>query len=139
MKKSILITCVLTIALLSTRLNAQTTMEEYNYVVKGYKVQLESGLDMKKGYELEDVDEASAGERKVTLKKLVKTSSQRKTAAYMVTYKKGSGATEYICIPNPNSDTEIRDLFWKALYAGDGDSSFRLQLIAFVLSRTLAW
>lgn len=27
-----------------------TTQEEYNYMTKGYKVQVESGLDMKKGY-----------------------------------------------------------------------------------------
>jgi hypothetical protein len=139
MKKAILLSYMLIIALLTNRLNAQTTMEEYNYVVKGYKVQLESGLDMKKGYELVDVDDASAGERKVTLKKLVKTSPQRKTVAYMVTYRKGSGATEYICIPHPSSDTEIRDMYWKALYAGDGDSSYRLQLIAFLLSRNLIW
>jgi len=28
-----------------------TTLEEYNYITKGYKVQIESGLDMKKGYD----------------------------------------------------------------------------------------
>lgn len=31
-----------------------TTEEEYNYLTKGYRVQLESGLDMKKNYLLED-------------------------------------------------------------------------------------
>lgn len=29
-----------------------TTLEEYNYMSKGYKIQLASGLDMKKGYEI---------------------------------------------------------------------------------------
>ncbi|WP_421799825.1 hypothetical protein [Haliscomenobacter sp.] len=29
-----------------------TTQEEYNYVTKGYKIQQESGLDMKKGYSI---------------------------------------------------------------------------------------
>jgi hypothetical protein len=28
-----------------------TTLEEYNYVTKGYAVQIEQGLDMKAGYE----------------------------------------------------------------------------------------
>lgn len=32
-----------------TNLYFQTTQEEYNYITKGYKIQLESGLDMKKG------------------------------------------------------------------------------------------
>ena len=27
-----------------------TTEEEYNYITKGYQIQLSSGLDMKKGY-----------------------------------------------------------------------------------------
>ena len=41
-----------------TKLNAQpTTEEEYNYVTKGYKIQFESGLDMKAGYSLKDIGE----------------------------------------------------------------------------------
>lgn len=123
----------------STKLNAQTTMEEYIYVIKGYKNNLELGQDIKRGYEIIDVDEASIGERKVTLKKLVKTSPQRKTVAYIVTYKKGQGNTEYICIPHPNSDTKIRDLYWKALHDGKNDDSQRLQLVSFLLSRQMKW
>lgn len=141
MKKTIIFAALLSMtSILSTVVYGQTTLEEYNYVTKGYKIQLESSLDMKKGYALEVVDEATAGERTVTLKKLVKTiSTQKKTVAYMLTYKKGNGITEYICIPNPISEDEIRNLYWKALYSGDGDSSYRLQLIAYVLSRTLIW
>ena len=45
----------------AARLYAQTTIttteEEYNYITKGYKVQFESGLDMKKGYILKDMGE----------------------------------------------------------------------------------
>ena len=114
-------------------------MEEYIYVIKGYKNNLELGQDIKRGYEIIDVDEASIGERKVTLKKLVKTSPQRKTVAYIVTYKKGQGNTEYICIPHPNSDTKIRDLYWKALHDGKNDDSQRLQLVSFLLSRQMKW
>ena len=140
MKKSILLSCILTVALLSTRTHAQTTMEEYNYVIKGYKVQVESGLDMKKGYELTQIDKSSAGERVATLSKLVKVSgTQKKTVAYMITYNKSSGATEYFCIPQPNSDDEIKDLFWKSLYNGEGDHSAKLQLFTYLLSRTLLW
>ncbi|HPD25062.1 MAG TPA: hypothetical protein P5312_08565 [Bacteroidales bacterium] len=141
MKKTIILTLAIALTtLFSTATFGQTTLEEYNYVTKGYKVQLESGLDMKKGYELENVDEATAGERTVTLKKLIKVSAnQKKTVAYMLTYKKGSGATQYICIPHPSSDNEILDLYWEALYNGEGDWSFRLQLMAYVLSRSLIW
>src|ERR1035437_10199247 len=97
---------VITIIIVFTMtINAQTTIEEYNYVTKGYKTQIESGLDMKKGYELQDIDKTSTGERNVSLKKLMKLNGgTKKTVAYMVTYQKGSGSTEYVCIPNPNSD-----------------------------------
>ena len=140
MKKSILLLCILTVSLLTTRVTAQTTMEEYNYVVKGYKVQVESGLDMKKGYELTQIDKTSAGERVASLSKLVKvTGTQKKTVAYMLAYNKSGGATDYYCIPQPNSDDEIRDLFWKSLYNGEGDHSAKLQLFTYLLSRTLIW
>ncbi len=32
-----------------------TTIEEYNYITKGYKTMIESGLDMKKGYSFKDL------------------------------------------------------------------------------------
>jgi hypothetical protein len=141
MKKTIILMAVFALtSIFSNVVLGQTTLEEFNYVTKGYKVQIESGLDMKKGYEIENVDEETSGGRTVILKKLIKTTTnQKKTVAYMLTYKKGSGATEYICIPQPSSDKEIIDLYWKTLYNGDGDSSFRLQLIAFLLSRNIIW
>ncbi len=32
--------------------NAQTTLEEWNYVTKGVRIEMASGLDRKKGYEI---------------------------------------------------------------------------------------
>ena len=49
----LLLTCMFLFACFSF---SQTTLEEYNYISKGYKIQLESGLDMKRGYLLEDID-----------------------------------------------------------------------------------
>lgn len=118
----------------------KTTLEEYNYVTKGYQIQLESGLDMKKGYLLEDVDTAQTEIRKATLKKLVKlTGTERKTTAYMLIYQKEDESAQYICIPHPNSDKEILQQYWKALYDDYGDASAKLQLITFLLSKILVW
>ena len=36
---------------------SKTTEEEYNYMTKGYRMQLEGGLDMKKGYVTDDPTE----------------------------------------------------------------------------------
>ena len=150
MKKSFFISAIiLTVVLLTTKLNAQTTTEEYNYVVKGYQIQLESGLDMKKGYEFiqmatydgtrhsfATILTGNKDERTATLKKLVKsTGTEKKTVAYMVVYNKSeSSKKEYICIPHPNSDEEILQKYWDTLWNGYDNASARLQIISYLIS-----
>ena len=52
MKKILLLLIVLFV---STYSFSHTTEEEYSYVTKGLKIQIDGGLDMKKGYELKTV------------------------------------------------------------------------------------
>ena len=130
-----------------TTVPAQTTQEEYNYVTKGYNVQISSGLDMKKGYELKDIDHVSQSgsngktEREAWLKALyrIPATGSKSIAAYMIIYKRDGKDNEYVCVPSPNSDAEIRDAYFKSLYPNYSDNSARLQVIAFLLSRTLKW
>jgi len=91
----------------------QTTQEEYNYITKGYKVQIESGLDMKKGYSLKDLGDwgltFGAEKRNVEFKGLYRT-NETKPCAIMMIYKRtdiSNGATYYICIPHPKSEESI--------------------------------
>lgn len=132
---------ILLLTFLSNVIIGQTTVEEYNYIKKGYQVQIESGLDMKKGYELEDVQTVTATPRTATLKKLVKiVNGQKKIAAYMVIYVREGSPKEYICVPNPKSEKEVLDAFWKTLYDnGFADQSARLQIICYLLTQTLNW
>ena len=138
MKKKI----ILALSLFCISLNgiSQTSLEEYNYITKGYKVQMESGLDMKKGYELEDIKSHTSGVRTASLKKLVKVNAGKKqTVAYMVVYQKEQNPKEYYCIPSPKSEKDILDTYWTALYNGSGDNSAKLQIIMFVISSELIW
>ncbi len=133
-----------TILLLSTiytfNLKAQTTLEEYNYLTKGYKVQIESGLDMKKGYELSDIEKRTTSERNAELKVLHRIKDgKREIAGYLVIYNKTGGAKEYICIPNSKSEEEILTKYWTQLYDGSNDSSARLQLICYLITGRLLW
>ena len=138
MRKIILITA--SIIAFSSNISAQTTLEEYNYITKGYQAQIESGLDMKKGYELEDISERATAERKVSLKKLYKTvGGQKKVAAYMVVYSREGNPKEYICIPNPTSETEVSTKFWNNLYDGTADVSLKLQIICDLLLSGMKW
>jgi hypothetical protein len=94
---------------------AQTTQDEYNYITKGINVQLEDGLDMKKGYTFVDYGtyELSEGTRKRTVefKGLVKVGNTKPSAIKMI-YKRtvpSSGYEQYVCIPSTDAPAEI----WK--------------------------
>ena len=138
MKKSFFLALSLMIVALSGI--SQTSMEEYNYITKGYKVQLESGLDMKKGYEFEDLNTHKAGIRTASLKKLVKVNAGKKqTAAYMIVYQKEQSPKEYFCIPSPKSGEDVLAAYWTSLHNGTGDSSSKLQLIIYLVSNQLVW
>ena len=131
---------ILVIAFFKHTSQGQTTQEEYNYVSKGYSVQIESGLDMKKGYEITDLFKKSTNERTAELKVLYRLKgASKQIAAYMLIYTRVNSAKEYICIPNPKSSEEILKSYWNSLYSGNGDSSQRLQLISFILSQNMVW
>ena len=89
----------------------QTTQDEYNFITKGYKIQVESGLDMKKGYSLKDITEYSTNSngsvRKVEFKALLRT-GQTKPCAILCKYKRlDTGFSEYLCIPTYDTPIEI--------------------------------
>jgi hypothetical protein len=120
--------------------NGQTTLEEYNYVTKGYKVQIESGLDMKKGYEFKSIDTVSTKIATAEMKILYRLKENKKeTAAYLIIYKRESRNVEYICIPNPKSEYEIMQKFYSALWDGYSEATSKGQLISIVLSKHLVW
>jgi hypothetical protein len=117
---------------------AQTTLEEYNYVTKGYKVQSESGLDMKKGYEFEDLDKVSTKIATAEMKCLYRVKDNKKEiAAYLIIYKRESRDAEYICVPSPKSDDEIMRKYFSVLWDGFSETSSRGQLIAYIISKQL--
>lgn len=138
MKKTILTLC-LTFSMLSTII-AQTTNDEYNYSVRGYQIQIESGLDMKKGYEIQEMGEYLAGTRYASLKKLLRVKNNRKEiACYILYYEKSGAQKEYICIPHPDSDPNLFGLYWKKLYNGSTYASERLQLLLYLTTKYLNW
>ena len=92
---------------------SQTTQEEYNYITKGYKIQLESGLDMKKGYSLTELESwgltHNSEKRNCTFKGLFRE-GQSKPCAIMLIYKRtdlANGAVFYICIPSHDAPENI--------------------------------
>jgi hypothetical protein len=104
---------VLTLILFTFRLSAQTTEEEYKYLSKGYQIQLESGLDMKKGYYFKDVgtvfQTSDAGNREVGFLILYREATDA-PAGLIMSYKRTdveNAKTTYTGIPMPKSDYSI--------------------------------
>ena len=103
---------ILLFTFMAFALSAQTTLDEYNYVTKGYKIQQESGLDMKRGYHLvglinTEYNDAFAN-RKIALYGLVRD-GDTKMCAMMVKYQVNTASPIYMCIPTYNADQSL----WK--------------------------
>lgn len=80
-----------------------TTIEEYNYLVKGYKIQVESGLDMKRGYHFEDIGEHDIGGYHFKIKNLIRDSTNELAGILIITESATSGIIYYSGIPINNS------------------------------------
>jgi len=114
-KKLILLLFILLIGCSSDLLFSQTTQEEYNYLTKGYKDQIEKGQDMKKGYKISDLGtwntESGKEKRECEFKGLYRT-GQTKPCAILMIFRRTDipqGANFYICIPSINATPEIWD------------------------------
>lgn len=96
---------------LASTLSAQTTMEEYNYLTKGLKIQIDSGLDMKKGYAIDTIYD-----NELTLCALLRLKpSGKEVAAYLIMlypadYYGGASDVEFICIPRAETP-EMQERF----------------------------
>lgn len=100
---------------------AQTTMEEFNYVTSGYKMQLAGGLDMKKGYRFEDLfshdtRSASTGDVRTTqFKALFREGQQRPCAVMCILSNTSQTSKEYLCIPSYSSEPDVWNLAMKRI------------------------
>lgn len=91
-------------AILITTLSfSQTTNDEYNYMIKGYQIQVSSGLDMKKGYQIENLTVINKGNYTFDFKALLR-SNNTLAGVLVVATSKAWGNTYYIGMPvsNPN-------------------------------------
>lgn len=101
MKKILLLLIVLFV---STYSFSHTTEEEYSYVTKGLKIQIDGGLDMKKGYELKTVKVLNSNLKRAELGQLIRT-SDKSIACYWLKFT--NFKTYYFCLPNPDSTTDL--------------------------------
>ncbi|WP_163398184.1 hypothetical protein [Flavobacterium fluviatile] len=77
-----------------------TTAKEYNYLTKGLKIQLESGLDVIDGYELKDDGKIIVQNKYVfTFSNLIEKSTGDLKGVSVIMKSGGNTLTYYLCIP----------------------------------------
>ncbi len=102
----------------------QTTTEEYNYLTKGYKIQIEAGLDTKSGYTFVELGTYSTKQRSCIFKALVKQSS-KKSVATLGIFNGANGKTFYFCIPSAGSPESLFDDYLRSLSLLDNAEAAR--------------
>lgn len=90
-----------------------TTLEEYNYMTKGYEIQMESGLDMKKGYTFDELEDINMDGYDFNLKFLSRTDSDQLAGVLVVITSENTGLKEYVAVPVGNDSEIISKYFIK--------------------------
>lgn len=82
----------------------KTTEEEYNYLTKGLKIQEDSGLDMKKGYQLDAIYKREINKFNFVISQLVLLETKEVKAISVKAYSPVTLQTYYLCIPLNNAE-----------------------------------
>ena len=94
--------------------HVSTSIIEYNYITKGYKDQIEKGLDIKAGYSLIDVQKVKFGNSNYYLRWLVEINTKKLKATMISINDK-----VFFCVPLNNN--ELMNKFYAEInkYGGD--------------------
>lgn len=132
--------CLLTLFFLITGFGfsqSPTTLDEYTFVIVGYKQSLNLKLEMKKGYSLKDIDSYIDEDRRLEFKALYRDSEKNPCAVMMIYYLPKGAAPLYYCIPTNNASAEIWDKFYKDMSTGDDNPEKRYRFFALSISKIM--
>ena len=90
----------------SSNVTISTSLEEYNYMTKGIKIQFETGLDMKKGYELEHITTIQRSSYSFDFKALKRIEENNLAGILIIANSKVSGRTYYLGMPINNQELQ---------------------------------
>lgn len=112
MRKIILLMLVVTLSNLTYSQNQETepistTIDEYNYMTKGYKMQQTSGLDMKKGYNIENIKTLLRGNYSFSFKALIRTEENQLAGILIIGHSDVSGRDYYLGMPINNRQLQL--------------------------------
>ena len=85
-----------------------TTEAEYNYITKGYKIGLDSGMDLKQCYKLKNLGTINEGTYSYDFKIFYREQEKVLAGIMVVATSKMWGNVYYLCIPSNSPDLQIR-------------------------------
>lgn len=83
-----------------------TTLEEYNYMIRGYEMQLSSGLDMKRGYKVDNIDNITRSDYSFSFNALVRTKENKLAGILIIAKSEVSGRVYYLGMPINNAQLQ---------------------------------
>ncbi|APY07268.1 hypothetical protein BWZ20_02660 [Winogradskyella sp. J14-2] len=86
--------------------NKGTTTEEYNYMIRGYEMQLSSGLDMKSGYKVDHIKTITRSDYSFGFNALVRTKDNTLAGILIIATSEVSGRTYYLGMPINNTQLQ---------------------------------
>lgn len=85
---------------------SQTTVEEYNYVTKGYAETISKGLDLKKGYSLSEIYHYTDTNYDFLFQSLTNDKTKKTACIMVVAHSFVWGNKYYLCMPIANAELE---------------------------------
>ena len=137
MKKIIFTVILMWSAVMTVNAQAPTTLEEYTYVIVGYKLQLNMKLEMKKGYSLKDIDNYEEEDRRIEFKALTRNGEKSPCAVMMIYYLPHGEAPQYYCIPSYNAPSDTWDKYYASINFGEDNPQQRLKFFALSISKIM--
>lgn len=108
---------------IAIHLPSQTTLEEYNYITKGYRIQVESGLDMKKGYEFKDLFElvvdVYSTDRTMQFRALHRIGNPKPCAIMVIFQRPDTNFKDHLCIPSFDASPSLWKMYQDKLTSGN--------------------
>lgn len=115
---------------------APTSEEEYNYGSVGYRIQLQTRMSDKQGYEIRESEICEEPGRRITFKQMFRI-SENQPCAYIMVYDRPGVSPFYYCIPSANASPALWDRFHESLTGGTDKPVEQLQFFSTCISRML--
>ena len=115
---------------------APTSEEEYNYGAIGYRIQLQTRMTDKPGYEIRSGGSCEEPGRKLTFNSMYRV-GEKKPCAVILVYDRPGASPSYYCIPSSDASPALWDKFKASLNGGTDNPVEQLRFFSTCIARSL--